>query len=132
MHALVKTAFTRLYVLDPEEEELKLADNGNDSQEGVEMNVTTDARVASANPPEPEPALEGEVPTSAEAEAQSADVAPQIPDVAPEVDPPPQSEGGEPEGIRQKCRLIAHSESISNNTIYYQTACLLFWSFYGS
>ena len=56
MHALVKTAFARLYTLDPEEEERKLADNGSTSQdlEG-KMTVTTEA----SDRPEPPP--EGEV-----------------------------------------------------------------------
>lgn len=42
MHALVKTAFIRLYAVDPAEEEQKLADNDSNSQdlEG-KMNVST-------------------------------------------------------------------------------------------
>ncbi|THH01721.1 hypothetical protein EW026_g1024 [Hermanssonia centrifuga] len=43
MHALVKTAFTRLYVLDPIEEEEKLSDNGTVGQEGeAKMTVSTE------------------------------------------------------------------------------------------
>ena len=42
MHALVKTAFTRLYALDPTEEEQKLADNDSNSQElEGKMNVSS-------------------------------------------------------------------------------------------
>ncbi|KAJ3556534.1 hypothetical protein NM688_g1976 [Phlebia brevispora] len=46
MHALVKTAFTRLYSVDPEEEERKLADTGGDvDAPEAKMTVTTDSQV---------------------------------------------------------------------------------------
>jgi golgi-specific brefeldin A-resistance guanine nucleotide exchange factor 1 len=42
MHALVKTAFCRLYILDPEEEEHKLAKNDDTGQDGeAKMTVST-------------------------------------------------------------------------------------------
>lgn len=124
MHALVKTAFNRLYALDPEEEERKLNDNGNDSQEGVEMNVTTDARVASTNPSGVESVPEGEDPESSE--AQPANEPPPVPVAALEADLAPQSEGGETEGTRQKCKFARYFPGILDDILYSQMVCLPF------
>ena len=101
MHALVKTAFMRLYVLDPEEEEAKLADNANDGQEGGEakMTVTTDVQVLP--PSEPDVASE---------QAETVEVKPEEP-----AEPPPEEktlteERPEPEVdiARQKCELTTY------------------------
>lgn len=43
MHTLVKTTFTRLYILDPEEEERKLADNDGPVQEEAKLSVSVSA-----------------------------------------------------------------------------------------
>lgn len=60
MHALVKTAFIRLYALDPEDEERRLADGDSNSQD-VEgkMTVTTET----SEKPEPSPEEEGSTET---------------------------------------------------------------------
>ena len=107
MHALVKTAFTRLYALDPDEEERKMSDGGNDSQEGVEMNVTTDASIPPAVPPPPEATITEAEPSPEGTQDESEKLS--EPETAPEVERPPEIEAAEveveAEGIRQKCKF---------------------------
>ncbi len=64
MHALVKTAFMRLYALNSEEEERKLMESGGE-QDGPEakMTVTTDSQTSIAAEATEETATETEAPT---------------------------------------------------------------------
>lgn len=63
MHALVKTAFTRLYVLVPAEEERKLADNDAQPQDGeTKLSVSASASA-------PSTALEEGLPSAKEDES---------------------------------------------------------------
>lgn len=93
MHALVKTAFMRLYALDAEEEEHKLAESGGE-QDGPEakMTVVTDSQTNIAAEASEETVVETELPT------------------APEVPPEPRIEDTAEEGgeiTRQQCKWRA-------------------------
>ena len=121
MHALVKTAFTRLYALDPEEEERKLADNGNDSQEEAKMNVTVEAVPVTS----PEAASEDDKPTETDSEKPAEAETEKPAETAPEVEPaqetsppkpeppiPPKPEDTPPaDVIRQKCAFASSSKA---------------------
>ena len=82
-----------------------MSDSGNDSQEGVEMNVTTDASIPPAVRPPPEATIT-EAEPSPEGTQDESEKLPE-PVAAPEAEKPPEIEAAEveveAEGIRQKC-----------------------------
>ncbi len=66
MHALVRTVCSRLHVLDPAEEEAKLADNGYDAEEqDGKMNVASKLAEGSHDADTAEIAVEPASPTLA-------------------------------------------------------------------